>query len=94
MQTTHADDHGALDHAEVGNSLLRAADSAKVAVLPRSKVLLVTGDGRELSRDLVDGLFQGRSLLGACALLGGELGANFVLDLQLLLLAVLAFANS
>lgn len=81
LQATHADDHGALDHAKVGDSLLRAADSAEVAVLPCSKVLLVSSNGRKLSGDLVDGLLQSRGLLGAGALLGGELCANFVLDL-------------
>lgn len=55
----------------------------EVAVLARAEVLLVARDGRQLARDLEDGLLEDGGLLGGGALLGGELGAGLVLDLKL-----------
>lgn len=45
LQRRHGDNHADLDHAEVDNSLLGAVHSAKVAVLTRAEVLLVTRNG-------------------------------------------------
>ena len=81
LQGSHADDHGALDQAEVDDSALGAADGAEVAVLAGAEVLLVPGDGRQLARDLVYRLLEGRGLFGRGALFGGDLGARLVLDL-------------
>jgi hypothetical protein len=83
LQSTHADDKTNLDHAEVDNSSFGAADSGKVSVFAGSEVLLVSVDGRELARDLEDGLLKGGCLFGGGTLLGGELGAGFVLDSNL-----------
>lgn len=45
LQSTHSDNQTRLDQAKVYNSLLGAPHGAEVAVLARSEVLLVTGDG-------------------------------------------------
>lgn len=62
LQGTHADNKSNLDHAKVDNTLLGACNGAEVAVLTRSKVLLVSGNGGELAGDLEDGFLQDRGL--------------------------------
>ncbi len=54
LQCAHTHDKTALDQAEVHDTPLGAADGAEVSVLARAEVLLVSGDGGELARDLVD----------------------------------------
>lgn len=81
LQTTHSDNESNLNHAEVDDAALSAADGSKVAVLTSSEVFLVSGDGGKLARNLEDGLLEDRGLLGGGALLRGELSAGFVLDL-------------
>lgn len=58
LQCSHADNQSNLDHAKVDNALLRAGHGAEVAVLSCPKVLLVSGNGGKLARDLVDGFLQ------------------------------------
>lgn len=46
LQSSHGHHHQALNHTEVENPALGAADSTEVAVLASTEVLLVAGDGR------------------------------------------------
>jgi len=80
LQGPHADDQPYLDHAKVDNAPLCALHRRKVTVLARAEVLLVSADGGELAGDLEDGLLEDGGLLGGRSLLGGELGAGFILD--------------
>lgn len=82
LQTAHADDEKRLNHAKVDDAVLGAHDGRKVAVLTRAEVLLVSRNGRQLARDLVDRLLEDIGLLGARALLRGELSASLVLNLR------------
>ncbi len=81
LQTRHGNHHKALDDAEVENATLRAPDRAEVSVFSGAEVLLVAVDGGELRGQLEYGLFEDRGLLRRGALLGGEFGALFVLNL-------------
>lgn len=81
LQGSHADDHETLDQADVDDPLLGAADRAEVAVLSRPEVLLVSRYGRQLARDLVDGLLQDGRVLWRGALLRRKLHTRLVLDL-------------
>lgn len=82
LKTAHGDDESNLNHAEVDNAVLSAANGSKVTVFTSSEVFLVSRDGGELARDLEDGLLEDGGLLGGGALLRGELSAGFVLDLS------------
>lgn len=73
LQRAHGDDEGDLDHTETDNALLGALDGCEVSVLTCAEVFLVSGDGREVTRDFEDGLLDGGCLLRGCALLGGKL---------------------
>ena len=83
LQGTHADHHGALDETEVDDPALGASDGAEVSVLSRAEILLVSRDGGQLARHLVDGFFEFRRLLRGRPLLRGELGLLFVFDLSI-----------
>ncbi len=72
LESAHADHQQDLDHAEVDDPLLCAADGAEVAVFAGAEVFLVPGDGRHLTRDLEERLLEGRRLLGRGALFGGK----------------------
>ncbi len=82
LQSPHGDDKAALDQAEVYNPLFCAADGAEVSVFAGSEILLVSGNGRQLSGDLVERFFQSSSLLGAASLLGRQVDARLILDLN------------
>ena len=81
LQRSHRNHHQALNHAEVENTTLRTTNGAEVPVLSRAEVLLVAGDGGELSGQLEDRLLESGGLLGTSTLAGGQLCAFFVLDL-------------
>lgn len=82
LQRPHADNQTNLDDAEIDDSLFRAVDSAEVSVLACAEVFLVSGDGRQLAGDLVEGLLEHGGLFGGSALLRWQLsGARLVLNL-------------
>lgn len=82
LQASHCDHDQALQYAEVENTLLRAPHRGEVPVLSRAEVFLVSVDGRQLGGDFEDGFFEDGGLLGSRALLGRELCACFVLNLE------------
>ena len=82
LQSAHGHHKEDLDHAEVDDALLCAADRAEVSVLARPEVFLVTGDGGQLARDLPDRLLKSRRLLRRRSLLRGQADTRLVLDLQ------------
>ena len=82
LQSPHGDDKAALDQAEVYDPLFCATDRAEVSVFAGSEIFLVSGNGRKLSRDLVERFLQRSSLLGAASLLGRQVDARFILDLN------------
>ena len=84
LESSHTDDKTTLDHAEVLDSLLCAPDGAEVSVLASTEVLLVTSDGRQLARNLVDGLFQCRCNTRIASFLGRQVHASFVLNLSVM----------
>jgi hypothetical protein len=81
LQRSHGNHHQTLNNAKIEDSPLSAAHSAKVSVLARTEVFLVSGDCRQEVRHLCDGFFDGGGLFGACALSGWEFGFLFVFDL-------------
>lgn len=82
LQSPHGYDKAALNQAEVYDPLFCATDGAEVSVFAGSEILLVSGNGRQLSRDLVERFFQSSSLLGAASLLGRQVDARLILDLN------------
>lgn len=81
MESAHADNQCDLNQAEVDNSALRASDGAEVAVLASAEVLLVASDGRELARDLEEGLLESGCLFGGGTGLRWQVNLGLVLDL-------------
>lgn len=93
LQPRHRNHHQTLNNAEIENPSLGAAHSAKVAVLARTEVFLVSRNGRQEVRYLCDGFFDGGGLFGVCALSGGEFGFLFVFDLFATVLASCAILH-
>ena len=82
LQCTHAHHETTLDQAEVDDPPLGVADSVEVSIFAGPEILLVSGNGRDLARDLVDGFLQSRRALWRCTLLGWQLRPRLVLDLR------------
>jgi hypothetical protein len=82
LQRSHRNHHQRLNNTEVENPALGTPHRTEVTVLTGTEVLLVAGDGRKLSGELVDGFLQAGGLFGAGALAGRQLGALLVLDLR------------
>jgi hypothetical protein len=84
LQPRHRNHKCALHQTEIENPLLRTPNRAKISVLARAEVLLITADGGQLGRKLKDGFFEDGGLFGVCALFRGELSvAGFVFDLDI-----------
>lgn len=81
LQCSHANDQTTLDHAKSDDTAFGAMYSREVTVLTRAEVLLVSRDAGQLTRDLVDRLFDDAGMLVAGTLLGRKLGTSLVLDL-------------
>lgn len=81
LQSSHSDHEQVLDDAKPEYPALCTPHRAEVPVFSCAEIFLVAGDGAELARNLEDGFGEHTRLSFWCALLGGEGGALFVLDL-------------
>lgn len=81
LQTSHTNHQPTLNDAKIEDTRLSALNSAEITILACTEVLLHAVDGRQLAWNFVDGLFEGRGLFGRSALLAGEFGTGFILDL-------------
>lgn len=83
LQSGHRHHHQSFNDTEIEDSALSTANGAEVAILARTEVLLVARNGRQLGRQLVDGLLETASLLGTGTLSRRKLVTLLILNLTL-----------